>query len=408
MLSYSPSSSLFQSTHPRGVRLTVLSYSPSSSLFQSTHPRGVRRAAADFTPPGTCSFNPRTRVGCDVIPKDLGLRDAQVSIHAPAWGATQGRNAIQQGMSVSIHAPAWGATAVDGFAGFGVHVSIHAPAWGATRIDAGGSFYHLVSIHAPAWGATVRSRIGLGQVAAFQSTHPRGVRLLEGHVPADTQAVVSIHAPAWGATSCRRCSSSYDFRFNPRTRVGCDAITFSPSTASCMFQSTHPRGVRLVSQRPKGGQCIRVSIHAPAWGATVRSRIGLGQVAAFQSTHPRGVRLLEGHVPADTQAVVSIHAPAWGATSCRRCSSSYDFRFNPRTRVGCDAITFSPSTASCMFQSTHPRGVRLVSQRPKGGQCIRVSIHAPAWGATVTVPKVRITLNVVSIHAPAWGATMAG
>jgi len=34
----------------------------------------------------------------------------------------------------------------------------------------------------------------------------------------------------------------------------------------------------------------------------------------------------------------------------------------------------------------------------------KVSIHAPAWGATEVWLAVSIT-NDVSIHAPAWGAT---
>ena len=33
-----------------------------------------------------------------------------------------------------------------------------------------------------------------------------------------------------------------------------------------------------------------------------------------------------------------------------------------------------------------------------------VSIHAPAWGATLLILKVRLPA-LVSIHAPAWGAT---
>ncbi len=37
----------------------------------------------------------------------------------------------------------------------------------------------------------------------------------------------------------------------------------------------------------------------------------------------------------------------------------------------------------------------------------RVSIHAPAWGATATYRNDGIAF-VVSIHAPAWGATAAG
>ena len=38
---------------------------------------------------------------------------------------------------------------------------------------------------------------------------------------------------------------------------------------------------------------------------------------------------------------------------------------------------------------------------------ITVSIHAPAWGATVAADGV-LQLAQVSIHAPAWGATTRG
>ena len=33
-----------------------------------------------------------------------------ISIHAPAWGATQGRQLVFRMLVISIHAPAWGAT----------------------------------------------------------------------------------------------------------------------------------------------------------------------------------------------------------------------------------------------------------------------------------------------------------
>ena len=81
------------------------------------------------------SFNPRTRVGCD--PADIADQHKQleVSIHAPAWGATlQGEVVpnpwpgfnprtrvgcdydeivmLDEEEGVSIHAPAWGATAL--------------------------------------------------------------------------------------------------------------------------------------------------------------------------------------------------------------------------------------------------------------------------------------------------------
>ena len=55
----------------------------------------------------------------------------------------------------------------------------------------------------------------------------------------------------------------------------------------------------------------------------------------FQSTHPRGVR----HVP----LVPTLRQ---------------ELGFNPRTRVGCDAVAVAVVSARCAFQSTHPRGVR--------------------------------------------------
>ena len=105
----------FQSTHPRGVRhhdsediavlFEVSIHAPAwgatiirqsnkrgEGMFQSTHPRGVRRGRHGATGRRLCGFNPRTRVGCDpqairiVIGRVMG--DENVSIHAPAWGAT--------------------------------------------------------------------------------------------------------------------------------------------------------------------------------------------------------------------------------------------------------------------------------------------------------------------------------
>ena len=141
------------------------------------------------------------------------------------------------------------------------------------------------------------------------------------------------HAPVWGATCPLRLWNMARTCFNPRTRVGCDAV------AHGLHQAVHG-----------------VSIHAPAWGATQASAFTISS-GRFQSTHPRGVRLLCQVVGFD-RVLVSIHAPAWGATSSER-------------------------------------------RRPSLG---RVSIHAPAWGATIGQDELRL-MPVVSIHAPAWGAT---
>ena len=54
-------------------------------------------------------FNPRSREGSDVI-KHLGVESVEVSIHAPARGATGQGRYRQRHLGVSIHAPARGAT----------------------------------------------------------------------------------------------------------------------------------------------------------------------------------------------------------------------------------------------------------------------------------------------------------
>ena len=76
-------------------------------------------------------FNPRARVGRDLADR-IAARGLDVSIHAPAWGATETQpptpdrqvfqstrprgarrrllSIILLGQTVSIHAPAWGAT----------------------------------------------------------------------------------------------------------------------------------------------------------------------------------------------------------------------------------------------------------------------------------------------------------
>ena len=54
-------------------------------------------------------------------------------------------------------------------------VSIHAPAWGATECFAFIRKYIEVSIHAPAWGAT-NLYFAYFMHYMFQSTRPRGAR----------------------------------------------------------------------------------------------------------------------------------------------------------------------------------------------------------------------------------------
>ena len=57
----------------------------------------------------------------------------EISIHAPAWGATGGCRADNLCGAISIHAPAWGATKGKVYDDTAIAISIHAPAWGATN-----------------------------------------------------------------------------------------------------------------------------------------------------------------------------------------------------------------------------------------------------------------------------------
>src|SRR5690606_18874460 len=111
---------------------------------------------------------------------------------------------------------------------------------------------------------------------------------------------------------------------------------------------------RALAGLGRGG---RVSIHAPAWGATRPPRSRAWQ-RRFLSTPPRGGRPPLMTV-GESSPAVSIHAPAWGATCPpQRPVPRLGHGFYPRPRVGGDA----------------PR-CRSPARRP-------VSIHAPAWGAT--------------------------
>ena len=79
------------------------------------------------------------------------------------------------------------------------------------------------------------------------------------------------------------------------------------------FQSTLPHGERQnVSSIPPRSR--KISIHAPAWGATISRKFGNIWQSKFQSTLPHGER------PGNTETInslktISIHAPAWGATA---------------------------------------------------------------------------------------------
>ena len=170
-------------------------------------------------------FNPRTRVGCDVVlrrvkqwlsfqsthpcgvRRELGVTGSsnnEVSIHAPVWGATLGvRLALLLGLFQSTHP------------------------CGVRRLAVTTINQYKVSIHAPVWGATIRQPL------------------------TDMENAVSIHAPVWGATRVKLLGAMQWTCFNPRTRVGCDAKA-NGGFERLEFQSTHPCGVRRFISSNRG------------------------------------------------------------------------------------------------------------------------------------------------------------
>ena len=304
-----------------------------------------------------------------------------------------------------------------------VDVSIHAPAWGATFAWAvfGSTVQSFQSTHPR--GVRPQPCQQQGQPQQFQSTHPRGVRLVRCAWTRKRRLFQSTH-PRGVRHGSRYVEYLRYLGFNPRTRVGCDDPFVKDFTGRSWFQSTHPRGVRHGS---------RYVEYLRYLGFNPRTRVGCDlasegtpkRLERFQSTHPRGVRPdgpsdISHHFPFQSthprgvrqehralygsRYVVSIHAPAWGATRVLHALQKVGRGFNPRTRVGCDqswrdfpavvgdvsihapawGATFRKTgsrTDYPMFQSTHPRGVRRHDAAIRRHDAA-VSIHAPAWGAT--------------------------
>ena len=278
-------------------------------MFQFTHPRGVRQPRKSGKPRGMI-----------------------VSIHAPARGATAADHRMQYRLSVSIHAPARGATRGCWQGGRGGCVSIHAPARGATTCALALDLLPPVSIHAPARGATAVVGFEDFEQAEFQFTHPRGVRhrhhprdapllIVSIHAPARgatdqlddilREVVVSIHAPARGATLCATDGRRDVSGFNSRTREGCDSFCMREPPARTRFQFTHPRGVRqILTDMALTNKQFQFT-HPR--GVRLSNSSSSPRILAFQFTHPRGVRLHTGAYEYN-DGKVSIHAPARGAT----------------------------------------------------------------------------------------------
>ena len=189
----------FQSTHPRGVRPQARQRQQCPSLVSIHAPAwgatpykavalpgkslvSIHAPAWGAThPPPWCGrdrdgFNPRTRVGCDDAKRNYQSQARKFQSTHPRGVRRVAPGHTVTRFDVSIHAPAWGATGARRSRQVSTTVSIHAPAWGATLTVFDRVRMMLVSIHAPAWGATGGVHRHVPFHLLFQSTHPRGVR----------------------------------------------------------------------------------------------------------------------------------------------------------------------------------------------------------------------------------------
>ena len=79
--------------------------------------------------------------------------------------------------------------------------------------------------------------------------------------------------------------------------------------------------------------------------------------------------------------MISIHAPALGATMGTRMYIAYFINFNPRSRVGSDK---SQNSQNIIAKNFNPRS--RVGSDAAAAVCamlLSISIHAPALGATL-------------------------
>ena len=256
-------------------------------------------------------------------------------------------------------------------------------------------------------------------------------------------AAVSIHAPRAGrdvgADGARDISSG----FNPRAPCGARRGPQFDDIVLDMFQSTRPvRGA--TNHWRRWGRRRRVSIHAPRAGRDAHIGYSIRHDAGFQSTRPVRGATYPGRA-STPKCKVSIHAPRAGRDITTRTGEASCGKFQFTRPHGARPQVLPVLILYSSFQFTRPHGARRPPPTKRPASI--VSIHAPAWSATLkslnyyfplvfqftrphgarpnshylyrfgrsfnsrarmerdhSIPFHSITFEV-SIHAPAWSAT---
>ena len=181
----------------------------------------------------------------------------------------------------------------------------------------------------------------------------------------------------------------------------------------------NPIDHRLFSEISKNWAAVPLRDYATILNhiRTTTTDTGLSVVAQLvEQEYPTGVRIADAEFasialqPHQTQTPAQLHY-----LSPLLITPKSAFVFAPALRAddpvsihaparGGDIICRTRRTVAALFQSTPPHGGRRHSS-PLPVRTVRVSIHAPARGATLDSQGADFARVVVSIHAPARGAT---
>ena len=269
---------LFQSTHPRGVRRQIVC-AALGDLAVSIHAPAWGATSGGGKGPGRhLGFNPRTRVGCDQALEIYKLElEAFQSTHPRGVRRKAQHHHVARG-DVSIHAPAWGATTRD--SGMAVALLRFNP---RTRVGCdppqGRPF-------PPRCSFNPRTRVGCDPLAVtnlacramFQSTHPRGVRPAEFIATSLTKRKFQSTHPR-GVRHAKAGKEYVDeWSFNPRTRVGCDWASWR---APCIPTGFNPR-TRVGCDVLPGGRKLTIK----GTGFNPRTRLGCDSFHVLSSRFP--------------------------------------------------------------------------------------------------------------------------
>ena len=165
-------------------------------------------------------FNPRARMGRDLPYFSSFTIDSKFQSTRPHGARPLFQNLLCDRVDVSIHAPAWGAT------------------WFCVRFN----FYSL--------SFNPRARMGRDNAKVQKYPplicfNPRARMGRDNNNDVDFWIIsVSIHAPAWGATYHKTLQAIDQLCFNPRARMGRDGDKSDTEGECDQFQSTRPHGAR--------------------------------------------------------------------------------------------------------------------------------------------------------------------